>query len=254
MRRPYTPTLGRKQDGDSEAFAQAWKRIRFTVPRWWVDMLIERAAAKVHHWHRIYGGRMAYGWSGGKDSIALRAVMDAAGVRECALVITRLEYPAFLQWCTEWMPDGLTVVDRERLDLAWLLKHPDYLFPQDSRWFEPNQRAGLREYIDTYAVRVLAVGRRRADGNNAGECRVDRRGRAWVAPLWAWTHEDVLATCAYYGPPLPPQYGWPRGWAVGTGPWPARQWVRSREQGWAEVRAIDPEIAEMGICAGLPPV
>jgi hypothetical protein len=41
---------------------------------------------------------------------------------------------------------------------------------------------------------------------------------------------------------LPPFYQWPRGFRCGTHSWPARQWCRDRDHGFAEVHAIDPAI------------
>ena len=243
MIRPYRPALGRKQRGDHRAFALAWATIRQLVPQAWIDRLVEEAAGRVRQWARDHG-EPVYGWSGGKDSIALDVVMQAAGYGECCLVLTRLEYPAFLSWATEWMPDGLTVVDRAHMDLEWLAAHPAYLFPSDSRWFEPVQRRGIRDYLDETGAECFAIGRRARDGNQVGEIGFDKKRRAWVSPLWDWTHEEVMAASAFYGPPLPPIYGWPRGWSVGTGPWPARQWTRSPEHGWQEVRQIDPRVAD----------
>lgn len=243
--RPYQPSIARKQAGDHTGFQRAWENIEALVPRWWVDDLIECSARLAS---AITGDleRVAYGWSGGKDSIALGLVMDAAGISDCVCVITRLEYPSFLAWATEWMPDGLTVVDRQEICLPWLATRPDMLFPVDARtanqWFNLVQRTGQREYYSECNLDGLIVGRRKADGNHPKQRFTDKDGRVWVSPILDWTHEDVLAACYYYGPPMPPMYGWPRGWQVGSGPWPARQWTDNQAHGWREVWEIDPSI------------
>jgi hypothetical protein len=49
--------------------------------------LVERAVERVG----AAGSGLAYAWSGGKDSQALRVVAEAAGVPDCVLVISDLE-------------------------------------------------------------------------------------------------------------------------------------------------------------------
>ena len=61
----------------------------------------------------------------------------------------------------------------------------------------------------------------------------------------------MLAFCHHYRMPMAPCYRWPNGFAVGTGPWPARQWTGSVEQGWAEVWRIDPSVVR-GAAALIP--
>src|SRR3954466_8504926 len=65
----------------------------------------------------------AYAWSGGKDSLVLEHLCRRAGVAHGVMVITDLEYPAFLRWVTDAMPPGLTVI-RRPLDLRWLSQNP----------------------------------------------------------------------------------------------------------------------------------
>jgi len=193
--------------------------------------------------------RPVYGWSGGKDSQALRIVAEAAGVTDCVLVLSELEYPAFLAWATDHMPWGLHVETRP-LDMAWLRDHQDMLFPPDSRtaakWFRQVQHDGQRHFCAQHNVDGLVLGRRLIDGNQCGADGVYLdRDRFWrISPLYDWTHEDLLCVLGANQAPLPPCYDWPRGWQVGTGPWPARQWTTSLAHGWAEVLTIDPDIVE----------
>jgi hypothetical protein len=149
------------------------------------------------------------------------------------------------------MPWGLAV-ERRALDLDWLASHPDMLFPADattaSRWFQLVQGTGVRQYCQREHVGVLLLGRRRADGNYLGRAGADRyrdrTGFIRYSPLAGWTHEDLLCVLGARQMPLPPCYGWPRGFRVGTGAWPARQWTGGEAQGWAEVYAIDPGVVE----------
>lgn len=224
------------------------------------DFLVETAAAEVRRLLPLVGRRPAFGWSGGKDSLALAEVMAAAGVGECVLVISGLEWPAFLGWVTDHMPWNLYVECRTQLDMGWLVEHPEMLFPADAgaaaRWFALVQHTGQRHYCKRFAVDVLLLGRRRADGNYVGKGAVpmyrDKGGFIRWSPIADWTHEDVLTVLGSRGLSLPPCYSWPRGFRVGTGPWPARQWVETPAQGWAEVREIDPAVLAAAADADLP--
>lgn len=216
--------------------------------------LVDVAAERVE---RATAGRSAaYGWSGGKDSQGLRIVCEAAGVEACVLVISELEYPAFLGWATDHMPHGLTVEARP-LDMGWLRRHQDMLFPQDARtaakWFKAVQHDGQRDFCARAGVDALLIGRRIADGNHCGPGGIyqDRGKFLRVSPLYDWSHEDLLCVLGAHRAPLPPCYGWPRGFRVGTGPWPARQWCPSLADGWAEVRAIDSTVVEHAAECGI---
>jgi hypothetical protein len=132
------------------------------------------------------------------------------------------------------------------------------LFPQGadgSRWFSIVQHRAQREYFRDRGLDVLMLGRRHADGNYIGPAGADRytnaRGVTLWSPLAAWTHEHALALIARENLPLPPCYGWPRGYQVGTGAWPARQWTSSLDEGFTECWQIDPDVIR-GAAAHLP--
>lgn len=255
------PLLGRKQRSSHEDWLRSWEHIRARPDTARARELVETAAGHVRR--RVRGlDRVAYGWSGGKDSQGLRVVMEAAGVTDAVLVISGLEYPAFLGWATDEMPWSLTIECRDGLDLRWLAAHPRMLFPTSaadaSRWFAQLQHAGQRAYARRERLDLLVLGRRGADGNYLGdrpddgrppEYR-DRDGFVRYSPIADWTHEDLLHVLAAYEVPLPPCYSWPRGFRVGTGAWPARQWTTSPAHGWAEVLAIDPTVVEHAARAG----
>ncbi len=240
-------TLPRKQAATTEEFWTALGTIRDRYPLARLEALADQAVATIRDMARTE--RLAYAWSGGKDSVVLGYLAERAGVRECVLVITDLEYPEFLGWATDNMPQDLEVVNTGQ-DLPWLAKHPAMLFPMEAqtaaRWFRVVQHTGQRDYFRKHGLDGLLLGRRWADGNYTGpkgEVRYqNREGVTRISPIANWTHEDVLASIAWFDLPLAPNYGWPRGFRVGTGPWPARQWCGTVERGWREVYAIDPEI------------
>lgn len=241
---------GRKQQSDTADWHRALDAMRAKPGiADHARQLVAAEAAKVRSTLPLLGRRFAYGWSGGKDSLVLELVAEAAGVTDCVLVISELEYPAFLAWSTDNMPAGLTVEVRP-WDLDWLASHLDMLFPADAgtaaRWFSGVQHWGQRRYCKREAIDTLLIGRRKADGNHCGPQGVyrDKGGFIRYSPLVDWDNRMVLTVLAGYEIELPPCYSWPRGFRVGTGPWAARQWTGSIENGWAEVAEIDRSIVE----------
>jgi len=192
------------------------------------------------------GDRIGWGWSGGKDSQGLRVVMEAMQIDDCYLGISSLEYPDFLSWATNRMPERLMIMLNANINLDYLVKHPKMLFPDArnaERWFSRVQRRARVEYIKAENKSLIFLGRRKADQNNNPDYL--NAGARVVSPIFDWTHEDLLTVLGAYEVPLPPCYWWPRGFQVGTGSWAARQWTGSIQNGWAEVHSIDPNIVEI---------
>lgn len=240
------PRLGRKQTIAAQArWYTLLQQAPTLVPAAVLEAKIDRTVADIR---RVGAGqRMAFGWSGGKDSLVLGQLMRLAGVTDCVLVLTYLEYPQFLRWVTDHMPPDLTVL-RTRHDLGWLAVHPHLLFPRTAalaaQWFHRVQHWGQTVYVQRQQIAILAVGRRRLDGNFCGppDGYTNRLGVRRYAPMADWTHEEVFAALAYFGDTLPPCYQWPRGFQVGTGPWPARQFAPSLRVAWDEVWSIDQHV------------
>ena len=248
-----TPALGRKQQLSSQSVWLLAKRRAEFLSRV-IDRRIDQTIERVRN---VVGARsLAFGWSGGKDSIVLERVLAQAGFRDCLLVITRLEYRQFLEWVTEHMPERLTVI-RTKHDLDWLRQNQDMLFPTDSsiaaHWFREVQHTGQERYVKREGLDMLAVGRRLKDGNYCGPNGIytNSRGITRFAPLYDWTHEEIFAALHYFKAELPPCYGWPRGYQVGTGPWPARQWAPTIRAAWEEIWRIEPEILSAAAGAGI---
>jgi len=204
------------------------------------------------------GRRVGYAWSGGKDSQALEVVMQLAGVEDCCFGMTNLEYVAFLTWVTNHMPAGLQVYNNG-WDLDWLRNHEAWIFPQTaaaaSRWFNGVQRKAQAQFSAANGIELLIHGGRACDGNYVGDGAgvfMGAEGVLRYAPLRHWSHADVFACLHYAGvEEEPPFYRWPRGYRCGTHPWPARQWCRTRDDGYAEVYAIEPALIREAAAAGI---
>lgn len=248
--------LPRKQVSDQKAWLECLARIDDLVSKEHIEDLIDRTVERIKADTR--GKRAAFAWSGGKDSLVVQYLCREAGINDCVFGMTNLEYPAFLKWATDYMPDELEVINNG-LDLNWLAENPQMLFPQHNRiaakWFRVVQHAAQAEYFKKQRLDILVMGRRLADGNYCGPKNANayrnRQGVVRYSPIYRWTHEEVLRFITYHGIQLPPNYFWPRGFRVGTGPWPARQWTDGIWHGWSEIWDIDQGIVHQA--AGVIP-
>lgn len=191
------------------------------------------------------GKKAAYAWSGGKDSLVLADLCQRAGVTDCGLFLTQLEFPAFEKWLLDHKPDGCKVIRRE-FDLDYLAAHQELIFPRGKemqRWNVIMQRGSQLRYYHEEHLDILLTGHRVIDGNTCGKdgftCR--KSGETIYAPIYDWPHEAVLGYIHYHGIEMPMIYSWPKGWRNGTHFWPYRN-CESRADGWKEVYEIDPAV------------
>ena len=238
--------LGRKQNIKNEDWLEAVKDIEDRVSKKDLDARVKKTVSEIKK--KTKGKKSAYAWSGGKDSLVLGKICEEAGITSCVLVVSDLEYPQFIESVKVHQPPELEIINTGQ-DLKWLSKHPQMLFPKDSKtaaqWFHIVQHRGQAKYYKDHSLDIMLLGRRKADGNYVGKgdnIYTNGQGVTRYSPLSDWTHEEVLAYIHYYDIPVPPIYGWKNGYLCGTHPWPARQWTGSMENGWKVVQEIDPTI------------
>jgi len=242
--------LGRKQTSKNEDFLEVWHNIEKYVSKQEAEKLVREAVADIKA--KTKGKSVAYAWSGGKDSLALQVVCEKAGIHRCVLcTASKLEYPSFVDWCKEHAPKGLTIVDNEKLDVEYVARHPNMLFPKESKyaaqWFHILQHRGQAKYFKEQHLDIICLGRRLQDGNHVGgagqNIYTDGKGVTRFSPISKWRHEDVLAVIHYFlNDQMPPIYNWKNGFIVGTGVWAARQWVGTVQNGWQELWDINPSM------------
>lgn len=240
--------LRRKQSAKNKDWLEVIEKIGELVPKQEIDALVLSTVEEIKA--TVKGKKAAYAWSAGKDSIVLSEICEIAGVSKCMMAICDLEYPEFLSWAKEHAPDGLDILNTGQ-DMEWLSKHPDMLFPRDSKkaslWFKIVQHSAQARYYKDNELDIMILGRRKADGNyvgRGGNIYTDSKGMTRYNPLSEWSHEAILAFIYYYDLKLPPIYSWTNGYLCGTHPWPARQHMKSEEQGWKEIYEIDRIIVE----------
>lgn len=240
--------LGRKQSAKNEEWLNAMQNIEAVVSKSEIEKLARKTISEIKAFCK--GKKSAYAWSGGKDSIVLAHLCESAGIENSMIGLCNLEYPAFLAWIEANKPLKCEMIN-VGLDIDWLAKHPEMLFPNDcakaARWFSIVQHKAQRIYYKNQNLDVLVLGRRHADGNYTGRGAnhyTDGHGITRYSPLAEWKHEDILAYIHYYNLPVPPIYDWKNGYICGTHPWPARQYTESVENGWQEIFDIDPSIVK----------
>lgn len=240
--------LGRKQSMDNSRWLAAVANIESLISHQELKTLIEKTVSEIQE--KTAGKNAAFAWSAGKDSIVLANICQSVGIGASVIGMCALEYPVFMDWVSQHLPENCTIINTGQ-DIAWLSKHQEMLFPQDSKtaakWFSIVQHKAQMQYFHDNDLDILLLGRRRADGNYVGSkdgIYTDKKGVTRYSPLHQWRHEDILAYIHYYCLDLPPIYNWHNGYLCGTHPWPARQWTGSIENGWREVDQIDPAIVE----------
>lgn len=234
-----TPVLTQR---DEVAWEAALATARTAWPDERLDELVARTVAEITR--TVAGRKAAFAWTGAKDSLVLGHLAGMAGVKRCVLAITSMEYPGFLRWVTENMPDGLAIVSTGQ-DLEWLRYNPLMLFPQHAygpHWHKLVQHRGQVQHYQDKSLGMLLVPERRGIGPCRQLTSQDGAGVVRYTPLADWTREAMVSLIQREAIALPPCYGWPRGLEVGPGPWPARQGTRCTDHGFDEVWSIDPDL------------
>ncbi len=176
------------------------------------ERLIEKAIA------RIPKGKSFFGWSGGKDAIALQVICERAGIYDCVIgtIGERWEYPAFWSYVKQNHPEGLVVKDKG-ITTDFMNDHEEMIFPLTSntlyRWYVMCQQSAVYSFADENQADNIILGHRKLDGNNLSP----KRGK--VYPIFDFTHEDVFCIIACNDLKLAPTYDYLNGFYTGTGAW-----------------------------------
>lgn len=239
--------LGKKQREKNSRFIEVYNNIHLYKSKIEIDNLIDYTISEI----KSVIGNKTWGlaWSGGKDSVVVEFLCKQIGSFPSCMGMTKdLEYPEFLRYVTNVMPEDLKVYTSIH-DLKWLSNNLDWLFPRNSnqagKWFKAIQHNAQNNFYKDKSLDLLITGRRLKDSNFVGENGIYKNKATGVvrySPIYKWSHEDVIALMKYYNLPKAPFYNWRNGWIVGSGCWPARQWTGSIEKGWRDIYEIDKSI------------
>ena len=115
-------SLGRKQRITNEAWLEAVATVESTVSEAALGELVAATIEDIKA--KTAGKKAAYAWSGGKDSIVLGKLCEAAGVVDSMIGVCDLEYPAFAAWIEANKPESCEVINTHQ-GLDWLARHPE---------------------------------------------------------------------------------------------------------------------------------
>lgn len=213
-----------------------------------VDASIARTAREIRE--AVEGKRVAVAWSGGKDSIVVAKVAEAALVPlKGVCVLSEWHYPVYREWCARNRPAYVDIV-YEGPSLEWVKSREHLMFPMNAvdeqKWAQIIQQRGVRKYAEANRIDVVLFGRRKADGNMVrkvgGRYLYQRGSWATYNCIAEWTHEECLGLLHYYGIALPPVYGWKLGFRESGSAWPTRMPAdKNVLTGWRETYENDPQ-------------
>lgn len=212
--------LKKKYKNTQEEWLEVYKNIENYVSREEIEDKIQEAIKKIKK--IIKGKKVAYAWSGGKDSIALQIIMEKMGINKGVCAISRkFEYSDFLEYINAHLPSGVEIVDKE-ISFDYLNKHRELIFPQNkkdlAKWYKLVQHNIQNEYFKKNKLDVLILGRRLQDGNYVGINGIYTKNNdiTIYSPIYDWKHEDILAILHYYKKELPSIYFTDDGFNNGT--------------------------------------
>lgn len=237
--------LGRKQSSNNADWLNAVDDIEKLISEEEVGQYAAKAIDDIRK--ATVGRKAAYGWSGGKDSIVLGKLCEAAGVTDCFFGHCDLEFSTFLNWALSNLPEGCRVINTG-IGLEWLSEHPDMLFADDAkrlnRWYGMVQRRAFSDYFAAEKPDMIIVGHRTLDGNVCGGNAYIRKqsGEVRYSPVAGWPHEAILGYIHYHGLKLPPVYDWEGGYVFGPTPWPIWGHPKSQADGWRMIYELEPAI------------
>lgn len=185
------------------------------------EKLIEKAL------ERIPNERCVYGWSGGKDTLALQLICERAKIADCALgtIGFQWEYPSFIEYVEKNKPKKLVIKDFG-ITAEWLNAHPQYVFPSNSAdnyyWYKNCNQKAFFEFAKEKDSKHIVLGHRTIDGNICRDGILPKGDTKRIFPMFDFSHEDCFLLIAYAGKELPAQYFYPDGFKQGSHAWVMR--------------------------------
>jgi 3'-phosphoadenosine 5'-phosphosulfate sulfotransferase (PAPS reductase)/FAD synthetase len=191
-------------------------------------------------------GSAVVAYSGGKDAIVTSLLCQQLGVNdgicELSFCFTRQEIDIKKQAAAL----GFNIHYRKILDMAWLAKHPQFVFNNDVKHInslcQVRQRNSCERYAFRQGYKVVFTGRK-----NKGNCIKDAiyersNGTVGAHPLREWTDGDIWAYMRDKGIPRPWIYGTPFGMAEGNSFWPICRQYPDRQRNYGVIYGMEPEI------------
>lgn len=247
--------LGRKQSSKNEDWLYAWNNVAKIVSEEHIRQITNQVIQRIKAVISLNGfKRIAYAWSGGKDSIVLYDILQRSGIDRLGgvLALYEHEFPAFIDWIGENAPADVQIVKTNAFTDDFLNKNPEYLFPMETKYkdaYLPPRWKVQNGYIKENQVDCMIMGRRLADGNLCGKREhgfvTNSKAGAKFNPLADWSHEEILAYLQYNQLWLPPTYFYENGFQAGTQAWTEKRRINGHFfETFDLLMSIDPRIVE----------
>lgn len=141
---------------------------------------------------------------------------------------------------------GIYVAFREYLRLDYLVRHPEFVFPQTTqdanRFMQARQRTTVEKYAKAHGCRVILTGRKRQGGNSIKAPFYQVRSFTSCHPLIHWSDQNVWDFLAANGVPKPWIYSTALGRAEGNIGWPLAGKNIPYGECWHHVWDVEPDI------------
>ena len=247
--------LGRKQSSNNRDWVRAWETCTNIINREHINELTNQTIQRIKSVIEINNfKRIAYAWSGGKDSIVLYDILRKSGIDMVGgvLALYEHEFPEFYEWICKNKPPEVQVIKTKAFTDDFLNKNPEYLFPMQDKYkdaYLPPRWKVQNNFIKEYGIDCMILGRRYADGNNCGKREngfvTSSKAGCKFNPLADWTHEEILAYLQYNNLELPPIYFYENGFQAGTQVWTEKRRINGHYfETFDLLMEIDPRIIE----------
>lgn len=244
----YTPIKSRVY-ASNDAYKQIWENALNIVGSDRIKNISDIATKRIEGYKKEYGDELAYGWSGGKDSIVIEILCRKLGVKNGYFAHCNLEYNFWLEYCLNNLKSNVKAINTE-VGFDYIKNRPDMLFCYGqskvaSKWYKIVQINAQDLYIKREGCRNIILGRRKKDNNFCGKNGVFvSKKKVNLSPIFDWNHEDVFAFLEFNKIELPPIYLTKNGFMEGTHPWAARYFPKTEEEAWKEIYKIESKIVE----------
>lgn len=199
---------GRKTSTPNESFVELYEHYYKYIDKDEVDQKFEEVARWIQE--HAKGKKVAIGYSGGKDSIVLKHIMDRLGIPYTTIIgVYGTTYDYVVDYINEQVKGEKVFVDCG-MSMEYLSNNPDKYFSKDPKVRQSVWRDGHQKQVKGYAQAngfgVLFLGRRKQENFIYKGGKTNFKGMEINLPISDWLHEELFGYLGYNNIPLPDYY------------------------------------------------